>query len=92
MTGRTFTLNGVARTLVGVMPPRFAWGGAELWMPCGYEAAETRRSGQFDKYWGFVARLKPGVSVKEAAAGPFWPLAGYDSLDNRSDLGHDRGI
>ena len=66
--GKTFTLNGVARTLVGVMPPRFAWGGAELWIPCSYEAAQTLTSGQFDKYWGFVARLKPGVSVNEASA------------------------
>jgi putative ABC transport system permease protein len=66
--GKTFTLNGVARTLVGVMPPRFAWGGADLWIPCSYEAAQTLTSGQFDKYWGFVARLKPGVSLKEASA------------------------
>lgn len=66
--GRTFTLNGVARTLVGVMPPRFAWGGADIWMACSYEAAETIKSGQFDKYWGFVARLKPGVTIKEASA------------------------
>jgi putative ABC transport system permease protein len=66
--GQTFTLNGVARTLVGVMPPRFAWGGADLWVPCSYEAAQTLKSGQFDKYWGFVARLKPGVSVDEASA------------------------
>jgi putative ABC transport system permease protein len=66
--GKTFTLNGVARTLVGVMPPRFAWGGADLWVPCSYEAAQTLTSGQFDKYWGFVARLKPGVSLSEASA------------------------
>jgi len=66
--GKTFTLNGVARTLVGVMPRRFAWGGADLWIPCSYEAAQTLTSGQFDKYWGFVARLKPGVSVDEASA------------------------
>jgi putative ABC transport system permease protein len=66
--GKTFTLNGVARTLVGVMPPRFAWGGADLWIPCSYETARTLKSGQFDQYWGFVARLKPGVSVNEASA------------------------
>jgi len=66
--GKTFTINGVARTLVGVMSPRFAWGGADLWIPCSYEAAQTLTSGQFDKYWGFVARLKPGVSENEASA------------------------
>ena len=26
-------LNGTARTLIGVMPPRFAWGDADLWIP-----------------------------------------------------------
>lgn len=66
--GKTFTLNGVARTLVGIMPPRFAWGGADLWIPCSYEEALTRKSGQFDQYWSLVARLKPGVSLKEASA------------------------
>lgn len=66
--GKTFTLNGVARTLVGIMPPRFAWGGADLWIPCSYEEALTHKSGQFDQYWGLVARLKPGVSLKEASA------------------------
>ena len=66
--GKTFTLNGVTRTLVGIMPPRFAWGGADLWIPCSYEEALTRKSGQFDQYWGLVARLKPSVSLKEASA------------------------
>jgi putative ABC transport system permease protein len=66
--GKAFTLNGTARTLVGVMSPRFAWGGADLWIPCSYEAARSLTSGQFDKYWGFVARLKLGVSVNEASA------------------------
>jgi putative ABC transport system permease protein len=66
--GKTFTLNGVGRTLVGVMPPRFAWGGADLWIPCSYEAAQTLKSGQFDRLWGFVARMKPGTSFNEASA------------------------
>jgi putative ABC transport system permease protein len=66
--GKTFTLNGVGRTLVGVMPPRFAWGGADLWIPCSYEAAQTLKSGLFDRLWGFVARMKPGTSFNEASA------------------------
>lgn len=68
VVGKTFTLNGVARTLAGIMPPRFAWGGADLWIPCSYEAAQTLKSGQFGRYWGFVARRKPGVSLKAASA------------------------
>jgi putative ABC transport system permease protein len=68
LIGKSFKLNGVQRTLVGVMGPRFAWGGADLWMPASYEAAEVLRSGQFDRFWGLIARLKPGVSRREAQA------------------------
>src|SRR5450432_1537304 len=50
------------------MGPRFAWGGVDLWMPTSYEAAEVLRSGQFDRFWGLIARLKPGVSQREAQA------------------------
>jgi len=68
IVGKSFTLNGVSRTLVAIMPPRFAWGGAELWVPSSLQEAETLRSGESDRYWGVVARLKPGVSTRQAAA------------------------
>ena len=29
---RQFVLNGTSRTLIGIMPPRFAWGDADLWI------------------------------------------------------------
>jgi putative ABC transport system permease protein len=65
--GKTFQLNGVGRTLVGVMPPRFAWGGANLWMPRDPTVVNVMR-GTFPQYWGVVAHLKPGVSLQEAEA------------------------
>jgi putative ABC transport system permease protein len=68
IVGKTFLLNGTARTLVGVMPPRFAWGGADLWLPRSPENGEFIVGGQFPNYWGMVAHLKPGVSLAEAAA------------------------
>jgi putative ABC transport system permease protein len=68
IVGKTFVLNGVARTLVGVMPPRFAWGGADLWMPRSPDGKEIYVAGQFPNYWGMVAHLKPSVSRDEAAA------------------------
>jgi putative ABC transport system permease protein len=67
MVGKTFPLNGVRRTLVGIMPPRFAWGGVNLWMPRDSGAADLTR-GSFKQYWGVVAHLKPGVSIQEAEA------------------------
>ena len=31
--GRTLVLDGEPRTVVGVMPPRFEWNIADLWLP-----------------------------------------------------------
>lgn len=68
VVGKSFVLNGVARTLVGVMPPRFAWGGADLWMPRSPDSQEVIAGGQFPNYWGLVAHLKRGITIAEAAA------------------------
>jgi putative ABC transport system permease protein len=67
VVGKTFLLNGVRRTLVGVMPLRFAWGGVGLWMPRDPATANVMR-GTFPQYWGVVAHLQPGVSIQEAEA------------------------
>ena len=67
VVGKTFSLNGVQRTLVGVMPPRFAWGGAQLWMPRDPTTVNVMR-GAYPQYWGFVAHLRPGVTIQEAEA------------------------
>ena len=41
--GRTVSLNGTPHTVIGVMPPGFAWPqGAELWVPFVPEPAMTR--------------------------------------------------
>jgi predicted permease len=67
VVGKTFLFNGVRRTLVGVMPLRFAWGGVNLWMPRDPTTANVMR-GTFPQYWGVVAHLKPGVTLQEAEA------------------------
>jgi putative ABC transport system permease protein len=63
---KTFVLNGTARTLVGIMTPRFAWGGHDMWMPAGLQAADA--PGQTPDYYNIVARLKPGVPAQRAQA------------------------
>jgi len=68
LLGKTFRLNGVSRTLVGIEAPRFAWGGAELWMPRGPKEPKIIRSFDGRQYWGVVARIRPGVSTQQAAA------------------------
>ena len=66
---RTFVLNGVARTLVGIMPPRFAWGDADMWIPEKPARGEDPSRGAFPRYWWMLGHLKPGLSVQEAEAG-----------------------
>src|SRR6266513_2020903 len=67
---KTFVLNGVARTLIGIMPPRFGWGNADLWIPKKPDraVATTAVAGAFPQFWFMLGHLKPGVSMKEAEA------------------------
>src|SRR5262245_55663736 len=59
--GKTFTLNGTPTTLVGIMPPRFTFFGADLWIVRTMERAN--RDG-----WYCLAKLKPGVTIQQAEA------------------------
>ncbi len=67
---KNFVLNGTSRTLIGIMPPRFAWGDADMWIPDKpSRTSEARdRSGAFTRYWYFLGHLTRGVSVKQAQA------------------------
>jgi putative ABC transport system permease protein len=67
---KTFVLNGTARTLIGIMPPRFGWGDADLWIPGkpSRTAENTPHAAASRQYWFFVGHLKPGVSPKQAVA------------------------
>jgi putative ABC transport system permease protein len=67
LIGTTFQLNGSSRTLVGIAAPRFAWGGAQLWMPRGPDEPKVNRQGP-NQYWWIVARIRPGVSLEQAGA------------------------
>jgi len=68
LIGKTFVLNGIARTLVGIEAPRFAWGGVDLWMPRGPNRPAALRTFDGQQYWGVVARIRRGVSLKQAEA------------------------
>lgn len=67
--GATLNLNGTPRTLVAIMPPRFRFGGCEVWIP-----TDLNRS-SFITGFGVqpnelltVGRLKRSVSLQTAAA------------------------
>jgi len=63
--GRTFVLNGVPTTLVGIMPARFTKLAADLWRPVRIDRGDPELS---RRYFAFQARLKPGVTIQQARA------------------------
>src|SRR5881394_300866 len=70
IVNKIFILNDQPRTLVGIMPPRFGWGNADMWIPKKPEhaSATTAVAGAFPQYWFLLGHLRPGVSMKEAEA------------------------
>ncbi len=68
IVNKTFVLNDAPRMLVGIMPPRFAWGDADVWIPekPSRTVSNTAFAGAFPRFWFFLGHLKPGISVKQA--------------------------
>lgn len=65
---KIFVLNGTARTLVGIMPPRFGWYDADLWIPKTPHPGISTAFAGLPERWFVLARLKPGASIAQAAA------------------------
>ena len=63
--GRQMTLNGVSRTVIGVMPKRFMWRGADVYVPVVYERGQMVEGVRIVHVLG---RLKPGVTAAQAEA------------------------
>jgi putative ABC transport system permease protein len=63
--GSTLILNGRPRTIVGVMPPRFMFRGADVYLPLSYRAGEPTEG--VTSIW-VTARRKPGVTDAQAQA------------------------
>jgi putative ABC transport system permease protein len=63
--GTTVLLGGEPRTIVGVMPPRFTWHAADLWLPSSIDPGAPPAG---PPVRNFPARLKRGVSPSEAEA------------------------
>jgi putative ABC transport system permease protein len=66
--GRTLTIDGEPRTLVGIMPARFqAYGSqTQIWIPITRSRDTPRADGEFPAE--MLARLKPGVTTETASA------------------------
>jgi predicted permease len=63
---KTVRLNGMAFTVIGVMPPKFDFpDNAQVWLPNDLFPDDTTRSAH---NYRVVGRLKPGVTVNQAQA------------------------
>jgi putative ABC transport system permease protein len=60
--GTTMTLNGQARTMVAIMPPRFLLLNADIWIPM-----KVTPSAPYPYVWA-LGRLKPGISFEATTA------------------------
>jgi len=65
--GRALTLDGDSYTIIGVMPPGLRYPGRnlDLWVPAAFHPSDLEQRGNHS--WGVVARLKPGVTLDQAA-------------------------
>src|SRR6195256_1970434 len=66
LINKTFVLNGAQRTMIGIMPPRFALGDADMWIPQRPSRSAPQERNGFPIYWFLLAHLKPGVSIRQA--------------------------
>jgi predicted permease len=59
--GKTVEMNHMPYMVIGVMPPRFTWGGADVYLP-------GAPSGDPHDYWMVFPKLRVGTSLSVAAA------------------------
>ena len=65
IVGTTLVLNGEARTLVGVMPPRFLLWNADIWVPLVLNRSDPANQ---QTYLWTLGRMKPGVTLRQVAS------------------------
>jgi len=61
--GRKLRLNNKVRTVIGVMPPRFMWRGADVYLPDVFHRGQTLEG---EREVHLMGRLKPGVTREQA--------------------------
>jgi predicted permease len=64
--GRALVLDGQPYTVIGVMPPRFEWNIADLWLPAAMQRSDDPQTPRGMR--AFQAHLRPGVTAAEAEA------------------------
>jgi predicted permease len=64
--GRKLRLNDKVRTVIGVMPQRFMWRGADVYLPDVFHAGQPVEG---ERTVHLLGRLKPGVTRDQALSG-----------------------
>jgi predicted permease len=83
--GRTLILNGVSTTVIGVLPEDFEFpprGQSEFWLPLQPTRDEAQR--RFFHWLDAIARLRPGVTLGQAASDLDRIASSFASLDPRA--------
>jgi predicted permease len=62
--GQVVTIADTPRTIIGVMPPRFAWQAPQMWVPLTLRRGATPPD---DRRFWYQAHLAPGVTLAEAS-------------------------
>ncbi|HTB97202.1 MAG TPA: ABC transporter permease [Terracidiphilus sp.] len=65
---KVFVLNGTARTLVGIMPERFGWYDADVWIPRTPNPGTAAGFAGLPERWFILGRPKPGVTLEQGSA------------------------
>ncbi|MDQ6888271.1 MAG: ABC transporter permease [Gemmatimonadota bacterium] len=70
IVGRTISIGGIPRTVVGVMPPRFEYPQArtDLWSPLPRMKFDTAQAQRANNYLFMVGRIHAGVTIERARA------------------------
>ena len=70
IVGQTISLENGPATVIGVMPRtfRFPTGDTQMWLPMSVATVDAPGGGKRGQIFAALARLKPGVSVQQAAA------------------------
>jgi len=69
LNGQTIKINGETFSIVGVMPEGFEFPeqGTQIWLPLSVPAGHKNYT-RSENWLGVIARLKPGVTVRQAQA------------------------
>ncbi len=62
--GQVVTVGDTPRTIIGVMPPRFAWQAPDMWVPLTLRRGATPPD---ERPFAYQAHLAPGVTLAEAS-------------------------